>query len=341
VKSFQQLIQDLPKSKPFYLLFSEDNFWLKVHSKKIIESLKLSKNCVIQKLYLDSANDIPNLQAVAHQQDLFSEQKLYILKSTWVPSSAQDSKKLLAFFESLQTITKDYFIVEMPRLSKTIQNQSWFKYLDETISVVAIWPLSDLEKKKWLRSKIEEDNLKLTSDAIDLLLEQTAFDLSLAIQRLAVLKLIKPNESIDCLDIFSLNQDPTASSVQDWVESFWMNASYHKLLTQLDLLFMQDDPAHLLLWNLQRDVSILIKINMASKSQAAQTQDSNTIFSAYKIPKFRQNFYLQAQKKWKQGKLANIQEQLKIIDLKLKGNKSQSPIKLSSKAWFYGLILPL
>lgn len=119
---------------------------------------------------------------------LFADKKLYELRLS--SATLEDSGKaaLQAFIDSGNN---DYMVlVSSPRLETATVNTKWFKALEQHSAFVAIWPLASKDLPAWLSRRLLQHGIKVTPEALNILIDKIEGNLLAAMQEIEKLKLL-------------------------------------------------------------------------------------------------------------------------------------------------------
>ena len=141
---------------------------------------------------------------------LFSEVKLTDIRFNKMPNKEAQS----AIVELVQTAdSENLFLIRMPKIEKRQKNAKWFKTLIQNAQLRELWPPKPYEFSGWINNKAQKMNIRLQSDACEMLADQSEGNLLAVKQALDKLQLLYPTQEIDCEKMASVTSDNARYSV--------------------------------------------------------------------------------------------------------------------------------
>ena len=228
-------------------------------------------------LTVESGFDWFELEIAVNNLSLFGERTLVDLR---IPSGKPGAKGSKAIINFIQNLHQDVMIlIQAPRLDRGAINSSWVKAIDEIGGILRVWPLNEIETKKWLRQKLNSYDYSFTDEIITYIAEQVEGNLLAAMQEIEKIKLIC---KIKQLDIKTVNHALTNSShysLNDFIDSL-DKKDPSRLIRILLRLKNEDFAQPLLLWSLTeniRKISDVKNITGSMRSYNKLLEEINTL----------------------------------------------------------------
>ena len=141
---------------------------------------------------------------------LFSKSKLTDIRFAKTPKKDAQT----ALVELLQSADQEnQFLIRLPKIEKKQKNTKWFKSISQQAHVQDLWPPKPFAFQDWLANRAIKYGLKIESDALAILAEQTEGNLLAASQNIEKLKLLFPNEAVNVEQIKEVISDNARYSV--------------------------------------------------------------------------------------------------------------------------------
>ena len=150
------------------------------------------------------------LIASTNSLSLFAESKLMDIR--FVKSPKKDAQTALV--DLLQIADRDnQFLIRLPKIEKKQKNTKWFKAVSQNAQIQDLWPPKPFAFQDWLANRAIKFQLKIESDALALLAEQTEGNLLAASQNIEKLKLLFPTETVNVTQLKEVISDSARYSV--------------------------------------------------------------------------------------------------------------------------------
>ncbi len=155
--------------------------------------------------HADSSFDWDKLQQAACEISLFSSKKLIEI---YLPTGKPGDKGSKAIINYCQNIIEDNVVlIYTSELESSSKRSKWFKQLQSSGVIVAVYPLKDQPLQHWLINRLRKEGLQCDNDAIHFLAELIEGNLLAADQEIIKLALLyKKNTSSKDLESISLQQ---------------------------------------------------------------------------------------------------------------------------------------
>lgn len=141
---------------------------------------------------------------------LFAEVKLTDIRFNKLPTKeAQNALvELLA-----NAVIENQFLIRFPKVEKRQKNTKWFKAIAQHAQIHELWPPKPHEFVGWVRQRAQSQNINLSSDACQMLAEQTEGNLLAAKQSLDKLNLLYPGSEVGIEELQQVTSDNAKYSV--------------------------------------------------------------------------------------------------------------------------------
>lgn len=186
-----------------YFLYGKDSYRSKLKLQEIVEGYKKVHKSGLNLIYID-------IESVSFEEfynnfrisSMFAEKKLIVLKSVWLNKEFQED-----FLEQINYLEKLEDIIIIYEDSLPDQRTKFFKTLVQKSSRVKsqnFEELTFLELKKWVVNQFANNNVKIDSQAISMLLNFVGSDLWRMASEINKLSNYKKNGTINIKDVGDL-----------------------------------------------------------------------------------------------------------------------------------------
>lgn len=153
----------------------------------------------------------------AMSTSLFSEDRLLELH---FQKSTLDKAGIEAIMSCLASADESLLLVlVMPKLDARTSSSKWYRALTDSGVHVPVWPVTLREMPAWLEKRVQQAGLKLTPEAMRLLLDSVAGNLLAAKQEIAKLALFDTQETWDVEAVAGIIGDSARYSVFDLLDA--------------------------------------------------------------------------------------------------------------------------
>ncbi len=275
-----QLAPTLKKAlAPCYLVFGEEPLQKMEALDEIRAAAKRQGFDERQSFILDGQFDWSHFFIELASLSLFAPRRLIELdlgQQKLTPSMQEQLKQLPDQLHSDLVI-----VLHAAKNASEWSKQGWFKRLADVGVQVQFYPLDDQQFQRWLQQRAQQLNLKLTTDALQLLLHHSAGNLLAARQSLEKLTLVYPAGS--WIDLDSLQQfltDQSHYTVFQLIDAI-LEGDLTQALHRLDRLLQQDVEVVMLLWHLQKEATTLWQLQQQSQVLGALSAESYKKFAIW------------------------------------------------------------
>lgn len=307
--------------QPCYLLFGDEPFQIDDARQQIKSRAKEQGFDEFIRLVDDDQFDWTELLDHCQALSLFSSQKLIELELTSgkVNKAAAEILKQVAEQLSDDTI----LLIFGPKLEQSQPRTAWFKALDKIGCYVPVYEIEGQHLKRWLQQQLQQKQLQMSADAQNYLLELTAGNLLACSQELEKIVMANGTGMIDLAQLQSLVADQSRFSVFQLMDQVWQGNS-SKCVTILKRLQLEETEPNILLWTLQKDLTIVQQLSQARDFSL----DPSAIFQQHKVWKNKQASFASAANRLPKQVLSQAGHYLAQIDQHLKQHVLTAPYSL-------------
>jgi DNA polymerase III subunit delta len=149
----------------------------------------------------DKSFDWQQLHQAACEISLFSSKKLIEI---FLPTGKPGDKGSKALINYCQNFVEDnVLLIYTGELESSVKRSKWFKQLQSTAIMVAVYPLKEQQLYNWLRQRLQQNGLQCDVEAIKFLAEFVEGNLLAADQEIIKLSLLYEGEMLSVNQILS------------------------------------------------------------------------------------------------------------------------------------------
>jgi DNA polymerase-3 subunit delta len=257
--------------------------------------------------------------AKLNMPSLFSEKQLV---ECHFPEGAitKTIAEMLLKLKSRLTDRTIIFLLSFEKLNFKDQQSSWFTALEQQGCFLTTRGLSSLETKQWLKRRLQEQNLSLSTEACDLLLERTEGNLSATAQAIEKLKISGFSQTITGDQILAAVASETRFTVFDLIDSL-LTGTLKRTSTIFQSLKSEGLDPILVLWGIAREVRMTLTLQSQIKAGKSWSQ----AFAENGVWKRRESLLSAFIKRTNIQLLQSILSTLSHIDDVIKGRTNGNP----------------
>jgi len=249
-------------------------------------------------------NELSNeLQAMS----LFAERRLIEVELSQQKLSPAANEQLKALPQQLHNDI--ILLIHGERSHSDVSKLAWFKQLQTQAVQIPIYPLDERQSLQWLRDRVRQLQLQLSTEALALLQQHCAGNLLAARQELEKLALSQLAQPIDAAQLNQFLADHSSFSVFQLVDAI-LQGQLDIALHRLQRLCQQDTEAVIIAWQLQKEVLQLRQLSLAQQ----QRQALEATFKQLAIWPKRQSLYQQALQRLSLAWLEYLLQELAAFD---------------------------
>ncbi len=311
----QQLTRGLQNG---YLVFGEEPLQRFEAVAQIVQAAKQQGYLEVERLYLDSGDDVAQLADALQGMSLFASQRCVVLDL----GNGKIGKEMAALLQHYaENPSPDVILIcHGEKLDKAQKNSKWFKQLAGWCCEVSITQLSGDRLSNWLRQRATEHGVQLEPHALSLLQQHHEGNLLALSQELEKLALLYPEQRISSSQLQQSLVDQSKFNVFQLIDTLLTNdvSQVNHMLQQL-----HDEGLEpvIVSWALSREIA---QLNALKQHPEQQSQ----LFKKFRIWPSRQPLIKQ---KIQQLSEQQLQQALQICALLERQIKSYGqPPELSS-----------
>lgn len=226
--------------------------------------------------------DWEELYSMLYSTSLLAEKRLIELDFRDISPNKTAAKILESYGE--KTVSDNVLLIDIGKIDDKISKSAWYKSLDKTGMVVAIWPIPREQLPQWIINRAKKYKLQINMDAANLLADYVEGNLVAAAQTIEKIYLFKQEGAIDSSLIQTIITDESRFTVFDFIESL-ISGNKAKSLHILEALKQDGTEPVLILWAITRELRMLIEMSQ----QLKQGLTYENIFQKHRIFAKRQN----------------------------------------------------
>ncbi len=312
-----QLARHLAKLAPVYLVSGDEPLLVQEACDSIRSAARKQGFSERELFHAEGQFDWQQVVQSGNSLNLFAERKIIEVRLTGKFTEAA-GKALVEFCRNPSP--DNLLLLVSPKLDKNAQNSGWYKAVDQTGGILALWPVSEKQLPRWIDTRLRAAGLDATPEALDLLCAKVEGNLLAAVQEIEKLKLIANDNTISAELMASLVADNARYDVFGLVDKA-VSGDASGALRTLQGLRAEGEEVTLVIWALAREVRTLAAMQQAQSlgqgmEQAARNQG---IFD----PHF--SLMRQAMPRFKPAQLRLLLRECALADRALKGAAKLSP----------------
>jgi len=241
-------------------------------------------------LTVDAHFDWNTINAHTSNLSLFSNKQLLEIRLGDKTPGNEGTKILLPHIENSSNDT--LLILTADRLDSTKQKAKWFAAVDTHGVIVQIYPIDVTELPHWIAQRLANFKLKLSPEAITVIIERSEGHLLACAQEIEKLHLLYGSGEISVEQVLEAVADSARFKVFDWIDTV-LEGDALRGVRQLQRLRDEGDEPVLIIWALNREVRNLCQIVHAI--QGGQSTDQ--VFKNYHIWQQRKPLVMKAIKR--------------------------------------------
>jgi len=232
-------------------------------------------------LNVEAQFDWSELQQTAGNLSLFAQQRLIELRLGNKEFGTKGSQALLHYLQ--QAPTDILLLINAGRQTAAAQKSKWFQALDKAGIIVQIYTIEATQLPAWIASRLREQKVQASQDAIALIAERAEGHLLAAAQEIEKLKLLYPDTTLDVEHVLEAVTDSARFEVFGWLDTV-LSGDAKRLVRQLNRLRAEGVEVILIASLLAREIHTLYHLAHAKQ----QGQSIDKLFFQYKVWKNRQ-----------------------------------------------------
>ena len=201
--------------------------------------------------------DWSTLQDAADSLSLFARKRIFELRMPTAKPGDAGSKALTAYVE--RPNPDIVLIISTGKLDPASRRAKWYRSIESTGVSVQIWPIDPARLAGWIRERGSRRDVRMTTEAAELLGERVEGNLLACAQEIDKLALLYPSTTLEPDHITGSVGDSARFSIFDCVESA-LEGNPRRVLRICQGLAEEGTEAVLLCWIFTREIRLLENI---------------------------------------------------------------------------------
>ena len=300
--------------KSVYLLYGEEEYLKKQYRDRLKNAI--AGDDTMNYSYYDSDNaSVKDIIDVCETLPFFAQKRLVIMENTGFLKSSNDE-----FADYIKHIP-DYLVIVMVEKDVDKRNKV-YKAVDSVGYVCEMKPQTTATLEKWIAGLLAKDNLKISREACDLILDKTGAGMDYIKQETE--KLVSYCQGRDVVtveDVEKVCTTQTTSHIFDMISAIANKKQQQALDLYYDLLELKEPPMRILYLIVRQFNGIL-----QAKELAARGLSSKEIASAIKVAPFVAGKYLSQAKYFTTDTVKDILNECADIEERVKQGRLQDKL---------------
>ena len=300
--------------KSVYLLYGEEEYLKKQYRDRLKNAI--AGDDTMNYSYYDSDNaSVKDIIDVCETLPFFAQKRLVIMENTGFLKSSND--ELADYIKHIP----DYLVVVMVEKDVDKRNKV-YKAVDSVGYICEMKPQTTATLEKWIAGLLAKDNLKISREACDLILDKTGAGMDYIRQETE--KLVSYCQGRDVVtveDVEKVCATQTTSHIFDMISAIANKKQQQALDLYYDLLELKEPPMRILYLIVRQFNGIL-----QAKELAARGLSSKEIASAIKVAPFVAGKYLSQAKYFTTDTVKDILNECADIEERVKQGRLQDKL---------------
>lgn len=207
-------------------------------------------------LTVETGFDWSELEQEKNNMSLFGERTLIDLRIPNGKPGATGSKAIVSFVDNIHDDVM--LLVQAPRLDRNTVNSAWVKALDKVGSVLRVWPLNEMETRRWIQQKLHSKKLTASNEVVQFITQQVEGNLLAAMQEIEKISLISESKNLDSKNIHTILSNNSHYSLNELMDAV-LKGDVAKIIRIIEVLRKEDVAPPLLLWGLTEQARKLVE----------------------------------------------------------------------------------
>lgn len=207
-------------------------------------------------LTVETGFDWSELEQEKNNMSLFGERTLIDLRIPNGKPGAIGSKAIVSFVDNIHDDVM--LLVQAPRLDRNTVNSAWVKALDKVGSVLRVWPLNEMETRRWIQQKLHAKKLTASNEVVEFITQQVEGNLLAAMQEIEKISLISESKNLDSKNIHTILSNNSHYSLNELMDAV-LKGDVTKIIRIIEVLRKEDVAPPLLLWGLTEQARKLVE----------------------------------------------------------------------------------
>ena len=225
--------------KSAYLLYGEEEYLKKQYRDRLRNAI--AGDDTMNYSYFDSDNaSVKEIIDVCETMPFFAEKRLVVMENTGFLKSSND--ELADYFKHIP----DYLVIVMVEKDVDKRNKV-YKAVDSVGYICEMKPQTTATLEKWIAGLLAKDNLKISREACDLILDKTGAGMDYIKQEIEKLvSYCQDREAVTVEDVENVCVAQTTSQIFDMISAIANKKQQQALDLYYDLLELKEPPMRIL-----------------------------------------------------------------------------------------------
>ena len=207
-------------------------------------------------LTVETGFDWSELAQEQNNMSLFGDRTLIDLRILNGKPGATGSKAIISFIENIHDDV--LLLVQVPRLDRSAINSAWVKALDRSGTVLRVWPLNEMDTRRWIQQKLQAKELSASNNIVEFITQQVEGNLLAAMQEIEKIALVSESKVLDDKNIHEILSNSSHYSLNELMEVV-MKGDVARIIRIINGLKKEDAAPPLLLWGLTEQVRKIVE----------------------------------------------------------------------------------
>lgn len=200
---------------------------------------------------IESGFDWSELESANSNISLFGDRMLIDLRIPTGKPGATGSKAIVQFIDSIHEDVM--LMIQTAKLDRSSINSAWVKAINNQGLVLRIWPLSEVDTKRWINKKLSLKGYSSTSKIVDLIFQHVEGNLLAAMQEIEKLSLLFVDKDFDEHTLQDVLINSSHYSLNQLIDTIKYN-NRAKFIRILDSFQKEDFALPLILWGMTEHI---------------------------------------------------------------------------------------
>ncbi len=254
---FSNLKDQLAKPKISPLLLSGDEPFQHMHAGDMYRTRAKELGFSERKiLTVETGFDWSELEHEKNNISLFGERTLLDLRIPNGKPGASGSKAIVKFLDNIHEDVM--LLIQVPRLDRSAINSAWVKALDKIGMILRVWPLNEIETRRWIQQKLRAKDLTASNDIVEFITQQVEGNLLAAMQEIEKIALISESDRLDLNTIQAILGNSSRYTLNELMDTV-IKGDVARMIRIILALKKEDVAPPLLLWGLTEQIRKLVE----------------------------------------------------------------------------------
>ena len=207
-------------------------------------------------LTVETGFDWSELEQEQNNMSLFGDRTLVDLRIPNGKPGATGSKAIINFIENLHDDVM--LLIQVPRLDRSAIHSAWVKALDRSGDVLRVWPLNEMDTRRWVQQKLKAKELNADRNIIEFITQQVEGNLLAAMQEIEKIALVSETKNLDSKNIHEIMTNSSHYSLNELTDAV-SKGDIARIVRVVNGLKKEDAAPPLLLWGLTEQARKIVE----------------------------------------------------------------------------------